>query len=249
MEALGQLTGGVAHDFNNILQVITASLRVASAIRDPHQASQALLEAASAAERGAKLTAQLLALSRRQPLDPRPVNVASLARSIGALLRATLGRVRVDIQAAADTWQALVDETQAEMALLNLAVNARDAMPSGGTVTLRTGNSRVGPDEAARLGLREGDYVVVSVIDEGTGMSAEVAERASEPFFTTKEIGKGTGLGLSQVHSFVSQSGGALSIDTAPSKGTTVRLYFPRAMIGASDTSRDEGRAVPADGS
>jgi two-component system, NtrC family, sensor kinase len=230
MEALGQLTGGVAHDFNNILQLISANVRLAMTCKlDQDEARAALAKAVSAVDRGSKLTAQLLSLSRRQPLAARPVDMASLARSVAVLLRATLGAVHVEVEASHETWPAMVDETQAEMALLNLAVNARDAMPQGGTLHIRTGNVRIGAAESGRLGLRQGDYVLLSVSDEGVGMPAEVIERALEPFFTTKEIGRGTGLGLSQVHSFAVQSGGGIALESEPAKGTTVRLYLPRA--------------------
>ena len=247
MEALGQLTGGVAHDFNNILQVVSTNLHVADAAADAGEARLAVVRALSATERGAKLTRQLLGFSRRQPVFKKRVDVAHLVRSLGGLLRATLGPVRVQVHATPGTWPALVDETQLEMALLNLAVNARDAMPGGGAVTIRTDNVHVPAEQSEALALPQGDYVLVSVIDDGVGMPPEVAERALEPFFTTKEIGKGTGLGLSQVHSFVAESGGGMSIETAPGAGTTIRLYLPKAR--ETDRVRvNDATAVDPDG-
>ncbi|WP_431862697.1 response regulator [Azospirillum sp.] len=230
MEAIGQLTGGIAHDFNNLLQAIGSSLHLIAERCDGTATLEPLGLAAAAVERGATLTQHLLAFSRRQRLEPRAVDVGALARGMAGLLERTLGgTIEVAVDTAAGRWPAQVDPTQLEMALLNLAINARDAMAGGGTLTLRTADRRLGPGDPQPAGLEPGDYVAVAVADTGTGMSAEVAARAFEPFFTTKGVGHGTGLGLSMVHGLAAQSGGAVTLDTRPGDGTTVTLYLPRA--------------------
>ncbi|HJU16679.1 MAG TPA: PAS domain S-box protein [Stellaceae bacterium] len=244
MEVLGQLTGGLAHDFNNLLTAITGNLELLEARVQTDERTARLARAAQrAAERGAKLTEQLLAFSRRQHLHPQPVDVNTVIRGMGDLLGRTIGpNIGVQTALAADLWPALVDPTQIEIAVLNLAINSRDAMPLGGTILIETRN-RVGGVDPLPAELGGCDCIMLSVSDTGTGMSEEVRARAVEPFFTTKEVGKGSGLGLSQVYGVVQQSGGTFEIDSAPGRGTTVRLYLPRAIIASA------GAAATAEGS
>ncbi len=246
MEAIGQLTGGVAHDFNNLLQAIGINLHVIDSRSDDERITGPARLALQAVERGATLTQHLLAFSRRQQLRPIPVDVAGLVERISRLLGRTLGQsVRIEVEVAPGLWAAMIDPTQLEMALLNLALNARDAMPGGGTLWITAANRTVAADAVPNLSA--GDYVVLRVCDTGTGMPAEVAARAFEPFFTTKEVGRGTGLGLSMVHGLATQSGGGVELDSRPGRGTTVTLYLPRALtdpaaasaggMGAGDTA------------
>ncbi|MCP1610557.1 signal transduction histidine kinase/ActR/RegA family two-component response regulator [Azospirillum lipoferum] len=233
MEAIGQLTGGVAHDFNNLLQAIGINLHVIDSRTDDERISGPARLALQAVERGATLTQHLLAFSRRQQLRPVPVDVATLVERTSRLLGRTLGQsVRIETEVAPGLWPAMIDPTQLEMAVLNLALNARDAMPGGGTLWILAGNRTVGagPLPMQVEGLDAGDYVVLRVRDTGTGMPADVAARAFEPFFTTKEVGRGTGLGLSMVHGLATQSGGGVELDSRPGLGTTVTLYLPRAL-------------------
>jgi two-component system NtrC family sensor kinase len=224
MEALGRLTGGVAHDFNNLLAVILGSLELVLR-RENDPRSRRLLEAASkAAERGAKLTAQMLAFSRKQEVSVEPIDVNAAIQGMDDLLRRTLGpAVQLHYDLCNDLWPGLADSMQLEMALLNLAVNARDAMPNGGELIFRT-VAMADPE-----GLDAGDYVCVQVIDTGAGMPEEVRARAQEPFFTTKGPGGGTGLGLSMVAGFLSDVGGGLTLASAPGCGTTVTLFLRKA--------------------
>lgn len=232
MESIGQLTGGIAHDFNNLLTVIIGNLeRMLRWLEKPAHDSARLKEAAAnalrGAQRGAALTRQLLAFSRRQALDPKAVDVNDLVASMSELLHRTLGeRVVVKTDLAEDLWKARADPNQLEGALLNLAVNAKDAMPNGGTLAIETRNVE---GEGFALELPEGQYVMIRMLDTGHGMTADVAARAFEPFFTTKDVGQGTGLGLSQVYGFAKQSGGHANIASVPGKGTTVTLLLPRA--------------------
>ncbi len=230
MEALGRLTGGVAHDFNNLLAVILASLELALRGEDNPRTLRLLRTASDAAERGAKLTAQMLSFSRKHEVAVQSVDVNAVIRGMDDLLRRTLGpAVRLKHELADDVWPVLADRVQLELALLNLGVNARDAMPDGGELTLRTGIVS-GPAGDGRIpGLRQGDYVRVEVADTGVGMSEEVRVRAHEPFFTTKGPGSGTGLGLSMVYGFVRELGGAIAIDSAPGTGTTVSVFLRKA--------------------
>jgi len=234
MEALGQLTSGIAHDFNNLLTAISGNVELLQRRvrdRDPE-----LLRLAGAAMRGvdraATLTQRLLAFSRRQPLDPKPLEVNRLIAGMSDLLRRTLGEeIEPETVLAGGLWPVLVDANQLEHSLLNLAINARDAMASGGKLTIETANTLLDESYAARHEeLAPGQYVMISVSDTGSGMSAEVREKAFEPFFTTKETGQGTGLGLSQVYGFIKQSGGHCAIYSEPGQGTTVRLYLPRHL-------------------
>ena len=231
IEALGQLTGGVAHDFNNLLTVIIGGLdTIRRNEADVARVERALDMASQAAQRAASLTARLLAFSRRQPLAPRPTDANRLVRDLTDLLRSTLGeQVVLEIKLAARPWRIEVDQDQLASVLVNLAVNARDAMPEGGRLTIATANAQrpepvAGDDDE----IAPGEYVEVCVSDTGVGMDADTLARAFEPFFTTKEAGAGTGLGLSMVHGFVRQSGGYLDMTSSPGQGTAVRLYFPR---------------------
>ncbi|HEY0105945.1 MAG TPA: CHASE3 domain-containing protein [Rhizomicrobium sp.] len=231
MEAVGHLTGGVAHDFNNLLQIISANLdlAVADARANPRVAER-LQNAIAAVERGSRLTSQLLAFARRQALDPRSTNLSRLLRDMTDLLRRTLGeRVEVEAIVSAGLWNTLVDPSQVENAILNLAINARDAMPDGGKLTIELANAFL--DDAYAVQHAEvtaGQYVMLAVSDTGTGMPAGVVARVFDPFFTTKPEGKGTGLGLSQVYGFVKQSGGHVKVYSEPGQGTTVKIYLPR---------------------
>ena len=238
MEAIGQLTGGMAHDFNNILQVIQANLDL---VRNEGTASPAALErlqsASAAGERGARLTQQLLAFARRQPLAPQPTNVARLVADLADLMRHALGeRITLELKIADDPWNARIDAGQLENAILNLVINARDAMPDGGTVRVEVGNATLDRRYATlHQDVIPGSYVLVDVGDTGTGMPADVVSRAFDPFFTTKLDGKGTGLGLSMVYGFVQQSSGHIRIDSAIGQGTSVKLYLPRTLDMAAE--------------
>jgi signal transduction histidine kinase len=229
MEAVGQLTGGLAHDFNNLLTVISGNLEMLEGkLQDERQLSL-LREAQSATEDGAKLTSQLLAFGRRQPLHPKPADVGHLVGSFSDLLRRTIGEtveLRTIVSGSANL--AMVDTSQLQNALLNLALNGRDAMPAGGRLTMEIGRIRLDVDYATLYPhVRTGDYVFISVEDTGQGMSEEVRMRAFEPFFTTKSIGAGTGLGLSMVYGFAKQSGGHVQLESVPGSGTRVRIFLP----------------------
>jgi signal transduction histidine kinase/ActR/RegA family two-component response regulator len=235
LEAVGQLTSGVAHDFNNLLTVVLGNISflekgLAKAGIDGKLA-QRLTYMRAAAERGARLTDQLLSFSRRQRLEPKVIDLNETVAGMRDLLQSTMGgSIRIETQLTADLWPALVDLTQLELAVLNLSINARDAMEMGGTLSVGTANVRLAAPfypEAPPAG----DYVAVRVTDTGAGMSAEVRSKAFEPFFTTKEIGKGSGLGLSQVLGFAKQSGGGVRIQSAPGKGTTIEIFLPRAGV------------------
>jgi PAS domain S-box-containing protein len=238
LEAVGQLTGGVAHDFNNLLTVILSNAELLETRLAHDEQMHALAEMTRiAAERGAELTSRLLAFSRRQALDPKPSNIEALARGMEGLLRRALGeQIELRIEAAEDLWDALIDPLQLESAILNLCINARDAMPDGGTVSIELANVCLGADVA---GGERGEYVMVCVADTGTGMDEATIARAFEPFFTTKEIGKGSGLGLSMVYGFVTQSKGRVEIDSRLGEGTRIKLYLPRAK-DARQAQREE---------
>jgi signal transduction histidine kinase len=243
MEAIGRLTGGIAHDFNNMLAVILGNLDLLT--RRFPQADQKLLtfvaSSQEAAKRAASLTQRLLAFSRRAPLDPRSTDVGKSVADMSDLLGRTLGEtIAIETVRSAGLWRAHIDAAQLEMALVNLAVNARDAMPNGGRLTIETTNTYLDRTYAnAQAEVVPGQYVLVAVTDTGTGMTPDIIDKVFEPFFTTKPSGLGTGLGLSQVHGFVKQSGGHVTIYSEPSgpnHGTTVKLYLPR--------SREEGDIV-----
>jgi signal transduction histidine kinase/CheY-like chemotaxis protein len=254
MEAIGHLTGGVAHDFNNLLQIILSSLSVLKrrsgkwqlAAKAEEDFQRYMHAAVSSGERAAALTRQLLAFARRQQLEPRRVDVNKLVAGMSELLRRALGE-SVFIQAvlAPDLWPIFADANQLESALVNLAVNARDAMGEGGFLSIVTTNATLDASTAEQdKDLTPGDYVMISVSDTGCGMSQHVLARVFEPFFTTKDIGKGTGLGLSQVYGFVKQSGGNIRIESDVGAGTTVRLYLPRL---AEEEAGHHDLAAPAE--
>jgi PAS domain S-box-containing protein len=232
MEAVGQLTGGIAHDFNNLLTGIVGSLDLLQTRL--HQGrtdnfARYINAAMTSANRAAALTHRLLAFARRQPLIPKSLDVNELVVSLEDLLRRTIGEtIDLEIAASDDLWCTLCDPNQLESALLNLAINARDAMPDGGKLTIKTANARLDSVTADTPALSPGDYVRIDVADTGVGMSAEVAARAFDPFFTTKPIGQGTGLGLSMIYGFARQSNGHATIDSKIGQGTTIRLYLPR---------------------
>ncbi len=232
MEAVGQLTGGIAHDFNNILTVITGTIGIlAEAVADNPQLTAIAKMIDDAAERGASLTKHLLAFARKQPLQPREVDVNTLVIETAKLLRPTLGeQIQINPLLANDAWAALVDPSQLTTAILNLSLNARDAMPAGGKLVLETRNVYLDEGYASMNSeVAPGNYVMVAVSDTGAGIPAENLERVFDPFFTTKEVGKGTGLGLSMVFGFVKQSNGHIKIYSEEGHGTTVKVYLPRA--------------------
>ena len=232
MQAVGQLTGGIAHDFNNMLAIVIGSLDLAKRRleRDRAKAEACIDSALEGANRAAQLTARLLAFSRQQPLDPRVLDVNKLVGGMSELLRRTIGEhLRVETVLAGGLWRTFADPTQLENAIVNLCVNARDAMPGGGKLTIETTNAHLDDTYAAQHDeVAPGQYVMISVTDTGTGMPPEVIERAFDPFYTTKGVGRGTGLGLSQVHGFVKQSRGHVKIYSEPGVGTTIKIYLPR---------------------
>ncbi|AWN49798.1 histidine kinase [Methylobacterium terrae] len=232
MEAVGQLTGGLAHDFNNLLAGISGSLELMQTRMNQGRVKDVeryMAAAQGAAKRAAALTHRLLAFSRRQTLDPRPTDVNGLVAGMEELIRRTVGPgITLTVVGAPDAWPALVDPSQLENALLNLCINARDAMPDGGGITVETANRAMDAATARRYDVPPGEYLSLSVADTGTGMSPEVIARVFEPFFTTKPIGEGTGLGLSMIYGFAQQSGGRVRIASTPGQGTTVSLYLPR---------------------
>jgi PAS domain S-box-containing protein len=249
MEAIGQLTGGVAHDFNNLLQVIIGNLDTITRnlSDDAPRLKRAAGQALNGARRAASLTQRLLAFSRRQPLDPKPVNVNALVTGLSEMAHRTLGEtVGVETVLAAGLWQVEADANELESAILNLAVNARDAMPDGGCLTIETTNAHI--DEAYATNYAElvpGQYVCISVSDTGKGMDPATVGRAFEPFFTTKPVGKGTGLGLSQVYGFVKQSGGHIKIYSEIGEGTTVKIYLPRLASDIIAVEDDDQSIIP----
>jgi CheY-like chemotaxis protein len=257
MEAIGQLTGGVAHDFNNLLTVIMGGLETISrqTTELPQGAATGRIQrsaamAAHAADRAATLTARLLAFSRRQPLDPKPVDPGRLVTGLADMLQRTLGEtVALQTVVGAGLWRTLADPAELENALVNLAVNARDAMPGGGRLTIETSNAYL--DETYVASIPEpvgaGQYVLIAVSDTGAGMDEDTLARVFEPFFTTKAVGKGTGLGLSQVYGFVRQSGGHVRIYSEVGEGTTVKIYLPRLAGAASPAEIEERAASIAD--
>lgn len=228
MEAVGQLTGGLAHDFNNLLTAVVGSLDLLMRRTDDERLRKLAGNALQAAERGAQLTAQLLAFSRRQRLTPTALDANEIVSGMGDLLARTIGpHIRIETKLEPQLWNALADRTQIEVMILNLALNARDAMPNGGRLTIGTSNIATVP-QALSTELSPGEYVAIAVSDTGTGMPPEVLSRAFEPFFTTKETGRGTGLGLSQLYGFAKQSGGTARIESTEGEGTTVTIYLPR---------------------
>ena len=252
MEAVGQLTGGIAHDFNNMMQgVVSALALMQRRIGEERYAELPRYAgfAMTAAQQAAALTQRLLAFARRQPLDPKPVDANRLVASMRDLLRRTLGpTVTMNTTLDEDPWPILCDPNQLENAILNMAINARDAMPTGGTLTIETANARIAQTETdAEAGtVRAGDYVSVGVTDTGIGMASEVLAQIFEPFYTTKPLGQGTGLGLSMVYGFVTQSGGFARVTSAPGCGTTLRLFLPRSDIAAeTEPDKPASAALP----
>jgi nitrogen-specific signal transduction histidine kinase len=248
MEAVGQLTGGVAHDFNNLLAVIQGNAELlAEKIGSGERSMQAI---ARAAKRGGELTQRLLAFSRQTPLNPRPIQVADLLDGMNDLLAVSLGAsVTLEVVGGDCGCAAMADPGQVENALLNLALNARDAMPEGGKLTIRCANASFGEDNLPTLadGARAeaGDYVMLAVSDTGEGMTPEVIARAFDPFFTTKPVGQGSGLGLSMVYGFARQSGGFATIESVPGEGTTVSLYLPQAQSTTATADTVTSADVP----
>jgi len=234
MEAVGQLTGGVAHDFNNLLQIIIGNLDTLQRHLSPESGrlQRAANHAMNGARRAASLTQRLLAFSRRQPLDPKPIDINALVNGLSELVHRTLGEtIAVETVLGDGLWLVEADPNELEAAILNLAVNARDAMPDGGRLTIETSNAHL--DEvhvSAHSEVLPGQYIAISVTDTGTGMDARTIAQAFEPFFTTKPVGKGTGLGLSQVYGFVKQSGGHVKICSKVGEGTTIKIYLPRLL-------------------
>jgi signal transduction histidine kinase/CheY-like chemotaxis protein len=239
LQAVGHLAGGIAHDFNNMLTTVVGALDLLRGRMSSNQDAMLRLidSALLAAERGSKLTGQLLAFSRRQRLIPAPTDMNDTIMCMADLLRSTLGRgIFVETDLAAELWPAMVDPSQVESAILNLALNSRDAMPQGGSLTIATCNVTID----ARMTIPAGDYVAIQVTDTGSGMSDEVAAMAFEPFFTTREPGQGSGLGLSQVHGLAVQSGGDVRIRSVPGEGTTVSLLLPRAVAAIAPRTEDD---------
>ena len=243
LEVIGQLTGGVAHDFNNLLTAVLGNIELA-ALRTRDQNVLGILKSAgTAAERGAKLTGQLLAFARKQHLAPRVVSLNELVSSMGDLLLQTIGvTIRIETVLEKDLWAVMIDPTQLELVILNLAINSRDAMPHGGRLTVATKNIGVSDRPLAPR-----KYVAISVSDTGSGMTQEVAAKAFEPFFTTKPVGQGTGLGLSQVLGFAQQSGGEVRIDSRVGEGTTITILLPRSRESLPRVVEEAG-PVPHDG-
>jgi signal transduction histidine kinase len=247
LDAIGKLTGGIAHDFNNLLAAVLGSLELALVRVEDARLKRLLNVAMRAAERGAKLTAHLLAFSRKQDLALKPMQVNAIIAGMNDLLDRALGTlVRPQFDLSEALWSATADAVQMELALLNLAINARDAMPEGGTLTFRTRNVQVVEEARAGVTLPAGDYVMVAVIDTGEGMPTDIQAKVFEPFFTTKGPGKGTGLGLSMVYGFARQAGGTVTIDSTPGKGTAISLYLPRARQAAELDAAEPTRGLPS---
>jgi signal transduction histidine kinase/CheY-like chemotaxis protein len=252
LEAVGQLTGGLAHDFNNLLTVVLGNAELLAEQSPPQSPQRQLADMiGSAAQRGAQLTQRLLAFARKQPLDPRPVDLNQLVAGMDGLLRRTLGaHIEIELIRGAGLWLAMVDQGQLENALLNMCLNARDAMPEGGRLTLETANARLDADYAARnVDLQPGQYVMLAVSDSGHGIAPEHLSRVFEPFFTTKTTGRGTGLGLAMVYGFVKQSAGHVAIYSEPGQGTTVKLYLPRVLGDAMPPAEPPADDVVVGGS
>ncbi|MCZ2497512.1 response regulator [Xylophilus sp. Kf1] len=254
MEAIGQLTGGIAHDFNNMLQGIVMPLQLIqrkAQSGDVAEVERYVTAGLASAQRAAALTQRLLAFSRRQPLDSRPIDLGQALAGLQSMLAGTVGEnvaLQVDIQA--DLWPAVTDLHQFENAVLNLSINARDAMPGGGRLSIVAENVVLSPRAVAGIqGLMAGDYVRVVVRDTGVGMAEDVLVKAFEPFFTTKPLGQGTGLGLSMIYGYARQSGGYVALDSEPGTGTTVRLYLPRSQDGdIAPAVADYSTALPRTG-
>ena len=246
MEAFGQLTGGIAHDFNNLLTIVSGNLELLQGELTRESEHDLLRRAADAAQMGARLTSRLLTFSRRRRLAPAVLNLNDLVLGIAELLKRSLGeQIMLTTMLAGALWPSRADPSEVENAVLNLAINARDAMPKGGKLVIETRNVTVGENATgSESGMRAGDFVRISVLDTGTGMSPEVLKRALEPFFTTKE-GYGTGLGLSTIYGFAQQSGGHVTIESEFGQGTTVSLYLPRASGQEKPVAVVQPQSVP----
>jgi len=230
MEAIGQLSGGIAHDFNNLIMIVKGNLRLLRKRFDPvaHSAGSYIASAEEALDRAAHLTQRILAFSRRQPLSPRPVRLSDLVDGMSELIRHSVGE-KIEIETHLNAqWWTRCDVNQMENVILNLAINARDAMPNGGRLVVETSDRHLARTPPGVADFVPGDYVALSVRDTGVGMSEEVRERALDPFFTTKPLGKGTGLGLSMTFGYVRQSSGYLRIESRPGEGATVTILMPR---------------------
>jgi PAS domain S-box-containing protein len=245
LQAVGELAGGMAHDFNNLLTVITGNLELLGFGQLDAKARDLLRRADEAAKMGGRLASRLLIIGRRQRLQPVLLDLNELARSMTDVLRRTLGdQIEIHTEFASDLWPTLADVSEIENAILNLAINARDAMPRGGKLVINTVNKALGPDDVVgETGLKPGDYVMLSVSDTGVGIPPEYLARVFEPYFTTKEAGRGTGLGLSTIYGFAKQSGGHLTIYSEVGKGTSVRLYLPRTS--GAVTATESGLSTP----
>ncbi|MDQ7970611.1 MAG: response regulator [Oxalicibacterium faecigallinarum] len=241
MEALGNLTGGISHDFNNVLQIINGSLSLLKLqLKNDEQAQKRIEVALGGVSRGAKLSSQLLSFARRQPLQPKVTSIGKLCDDVMQLLRHGIGLTTpIEVDIAADLWNVLVDPAKLENVLFNLAINARDAMPSGGIIRIAASNMHL-----VHADIIDGDYVHISVQDSGCGMTDAVAQRVFEPFFTTKPDGQGSGLGLSMAYGFVKQSKGHIEIESALDVGTTVHIYLPRAQTASAPAPKEE---IPQD--
>ena len=256
MESVGQLTGGIAHDFNNMLTVITGTIEIlAEGVKDDPALASIARMIDDAADRASQLTANLLAFARKQPLRPLETDVNALVEEVVQLLSPTLGRqIAIETALNDQAWPALVDRSQLSSALVNLAINARDAMPEGGRLLFRTGNFTRTERDAELAGLGSGDYVVIEVHDTGAGIPAAIRDRIFEPFFSTKQVGTGTGLGLSMVFGFAKQSGGGIVVDSEEGKGACFQIYLPKADIELSElppasAARPTGDEEPRGGS
>jgi signal transduction histidine kinase/CheY-like chemotaxis protein len=256
MEAVGHLTGGIAHDFNNMLAIIMGSLDLAlrRLERGDSKIEKHLLNAQDGSRRAAALTQRLLAFARQQPLAPEPIDANKLVAGMSDLLRRSLGEtIQLETVLGGGLWRINVDGNQLESALLNLAVNARDAMPDGGRLTIETANAHLDDGYSLREGVPAGQYVLIALTDTGIGMAPEIIAKAFDPFFTTKKTGSGTGLGLSQVYGFVKQSGGHVKIYSESGEGTTVKIYLPRlfgtAAVNHKAAEPDQSAMPTGDGS
>jgi PAS domain S-box-containing protein len=255
MDAIGKLTGGIAHDFNNLLAAMLGGLGLIERRMELNEEQARILAMTRhAAEQGSELVGRLLTFARRQTLEPDAIEIGRLSASVSDLLAHTLGGlVELDWQAPDDLWPAFADEAQLELALMNLIINARDAMPDGGTISIIAENRRLGKPNGAtaggdELGLPAGDYVMLAVVDSGCGIAPEMVEQVMEPFFTTKDVGKGTGLGLSMVYGFARQSNGTIRIDSSVGEGTRVEIWLPRAPEESAESDEEpvEGQSEQA---
>jgi PAS domain S-box-containing protein len=244
LDALGQLTGGVAHDFNNLLMVITGSIHaLKKGIGDDPKLQRAVTAIETATRRGAALTSQLLTFARRQSVNPQPIDIAERIAAVREVLDTGIGgTVKLSLDIDREIWPVTVDVAELETALVNLVINARDAMPGGGTITIGAHNVAIRGEPDAN------DYVAVSIADSGTGIAPDVLGKIFDPFFTTKPIGKGTGLGLSQVHGFAHQAGGTIKVESELGKGTTVTILLPRDRISSQPYDKSEAVAVNGSG-